>query len=69
MIWQRKDKETIIKTCFALFPTKIGGYWIWLQRYYKTWDFIHYGGTCYGYVPHWFIEKDDIEAYVRAKDL
>jgi hypothetical protein len=66
MIWPTKDKETIIKTCFALFPKKIGDYWVWLSHYYKTWDCMWRGGWLY-YTPIWFIEKEDAEAYVRAK--
>ena len=67
MIWQIKDKEEIIKTRFALFPVKIGAYWVWLSRYYKTWDAaISDCGTTI-YVPHWFVNKEDIEIYVRAK--
>jgi len=56
MIWEIKNKEHRLKTCFALFPKKIGDYRIWLQRYYKTWDFV--GNSIYAsYVPHWFIFK------------
>lgn len=66
MIWEIKDKEHTIKTCFALFPKKIGDYRIWLQRYYKTWDLM--GNSIYAsYVPHWFILKEDAEEYVRKK--
>jgi hypothetical protein len=63
MIWKIKDKEHTIKTCFAFFPKKIGDYRVWLQRYYKTWDFVSYSG----YVPHWFIHKGVAEDYVRKK--
>lgn len=66
MVWQIKDKEEVIKTCFALFPKKIGDYRVWLSRYYKTWDY-YSQGVYSGYVPHWFIDKEDVEIYVRAK--
>jgi hypothetical protein len=66
VIWEIKDKEHTIKTCFAFFPKRIGDYRIWLQRYYKTWDFL--GNSIYSsYVPHWFIYKENAEEYVRKK--
>ena len=66
MIWEIKDKEHTIKTCFALFPKRIGDYRIWLQRYYKTWDFL--GNSIYSrYEPHLFIYKENAEEYVRKK--
>lgn len=69
MIWEIKDKEHTVKTCFALFPTKIGDYRVWLQRYYKTWDGV--GPTWHAapmwYTPHWFVFKEDAEEYVRKK--
>lgn len=70
MIWRIRDKEEKVKTCFALFPKKIGDYRLWLSRYYKTWDCVR-GGGLYGnqYIAHWFIYKEDAEAYVRAKAL
>ena len=66
MIWKIKDKEEVVKTCFALFPKKIGDYRVWLSRYYKTWDY-SYQGIYSGYVAHWFIHKEDAENYVKEK--
>lgn len=66
MIWEIKDKEHTVKTCFALFPKKIGDYRVWLQRYYETWDLRGCGSYAH-YVPHWFIYKEDAEEYVRKK--
>lgn len=66
MIWFVKDKETIIKTCFAIFPKRIGGYRLWLHRYWKTWDYI-YDGIFSGYVSHYFAFKEDAEKYVNGK--
>ena len=70
MIWEITSKEQKIKTCFALFPKKIGDYRIWLSRYYKTWDLIR-GGGLYGnsYVPHWFIFKENAINYVKSKNM
>lgn len=68
MIWTIKDKEKAIKTCFALFPKRIGDYRLWLYKYYKTWDYI--GNNIYSsYVPHWFVDKQAAEEYVRKKML
>ena len=66
MKWLIKDKETVIKTCFALFPKRIGDYRIWLSLYYKTWDY-YYEGIYSGYVPHWFINKEDAQKHVEDK--
>ena len=68
MIWRIKDKEEIVKTCFALFPKKIGDCWVWLQPYYKTYT-LYYCGIYSGYKEHLFIYKDDAEQYVRDKNL
>lgn len=68
MIWTIRDKEKTIKTCFALFPKRIGDFRLWLHKYYKTWDFV--GNSIYsGYAPHWFIYKEAAEEYVRKKTL
>ena len=68
MIWTIKNKEKQIKTCYALFPKRIGAYRLWLHKYYKTWDFV--GNSIYsGYVPHWFVYKEATEEYVRKKML
>lgn len=68
MKWLIKDKETVVKTCFALFPKRIGDYYVWLSRYYKTWDCCRHGGL-YGnaYFPHWFVNKEDALNYVKKK--
>lgn len=66
MIWVIKDKEKQIKTCYALFPKRIGDYRLQLHKYYKTWDFV--GNNIYSsYVPHWFVDKQAAEEYVYAK--
>ena len=68
MIWLIKNKEKHIKTCFALFPKRIGDYMLWLHKYYKTWDFV--GNSIYSsYVPHLFIDRQTAEDYVRKKML
>lgn len=68
MIWVIKDKEKTIKTCFALFPKRIGDYRLWLHKYYKTWDYM--GNNIYSsYVPHWFVYKEAAEEYVKKKLL
>ena len=66
MKWLIKDKETVVKTCFALFPKRIGDYCVWLSRYYKTWDY-SYQGIYSGYIPHWFVHKEDAIKYVEQK--
>ena len=66
MMWRIKDKETIIKTKFAIFPKRIGDYMIWLEEYYETYDYVSWEGCC-GYVPHWFINKADAVVYVNSK--
>lgn len=66
MKWLIKDKETIVKTCFAIFPKRIGDYRVWLSRYYKTWDY-HSQGIYSGYVSHWFVYKDEALKYVEDK--
>ena len=70
MLWKaiEANKEAQIKTCFALFPKKIGQYVIWLQRYYKTWDWA-YMDVYSGYFPRYFISKEAAIAYVRKKKL
>ena len=66
MIWTIRDKEKTIKTCFALFPKRIGDFRLWLHEYYKTWDFV--GNSLYsGYAPHRFVYKEAAEEYVRKK--
>ena len=66
MIWVVKNKEYEIKTCFALFPKRIGDYRVWLHKYYKTWDFYSHGVySCY--TPHLFVFKENAEEYVRKK--
>lgn len=66
MKWLIKDKETVVKTCFALFPKRIGDYRVWLGRYYKTWDY-SYQGIYSGYIPHWFVHKEAALNYVKQK--
>lgn len=64
MKWAIKDKETIIKTKFAIFPKRIGDYMIWLEEYYETYDYVSWEDC---YVPHWFINKEDAVVYVNSK--
>lgn len=66
MIWAIKDKEAVVKTCFSIFPKRIGDHYVWLSRYYKTWDYFHQG-VYSGYVPHWFVHKDTALKYVEDK--
>lgn len=66
MIWEIKDKEHTIKTCFAFFPKRIGDYRVWLQKYYKTWDFV-VNSIYSGYIPHLFTYKENAEEYIRKK--
>lgn len=68
MVWLIKDKETVVKTCFAIFPKRIGDYRVWLSRYYKTWDWYH-NAVYSGYVPHWFVNKETALRYVERKIL
>lgn len=68
MKWVIKDKEYVVKTCFAIFPKKVGSYRIWLSRYYKTYDFV-YQGAYSNYVPHWFVYKEDAIKYVKKKAI
>lgn len=68
MIWQVKDKEVIIKKCFALLPKRIGDYRIWLSNYYKTWDY-YQQGPYEGYVEHCFVHKKDAVKYVEEKRI
>ena len=66
MKWIIKDKEYVVKTCFAILPKRIGSYMIWFSRYYKTYDFVHQGVySCY--VPHWFVNKEDAIEYIKNK--
>ena len=69
MVFQCKPKETKafkIKTCFALFPKRIDDKIVWLQRYYKTWDWA--GGGLYGwYAPILYIDKEAAELHVQFK--
>lgn len=66
MKWLIKNKESIIKKKFALFPKRIGQYRLWLHHYYETHDYI-YQGAYSGYIPHWFISKYDAIEYVKSK--
>jgi hypothetical protein len=68
MVWLRRtvDKEKIVKTCFAIFPKTIGDYKVWLQRYYKTWDWI-YRGVYSGYEPVCYLTKEEAEIHVKFK--
>ena len=68
MMWQIKCKESIIKTKFAFFPKRIGDYKIWLHKYYETYDFYH-DAVYSGYIPHWFVCKEDAEEYVKNKNI
>jgi hypothetical protein len=70
MIWERriKDKETTVKTCFALFPKTVGEYKVWLQRYYKTWDWVYYGlYSCYE--PNYYLTKEAAERQNKSSKL
>lgn len=66
MKWLIKDKETVVKTCFAILPKRIGYFRIWLQRYYKTYDWNNDPFYC-GYIPHLFIDKEDAIKYIDSK--
>ena len=66
MIWRIKDKEEIVRTCFAFFPKKIGEYRVWLSRYYKTWDWYCHG-PYYGYTARYFVFKENAENHVKEK--
>ena len=63
MVWEIIRKEYKYKKCFALFPKKIGDYMVWLSPYYKTWDLL----STWGYVPHWFVHKEDVIKYIEDK--
>jgi hypothetical protein len=66
MVWKRVDRETLVKTCFAIFPKKIGPYIVWFEKYYKTWDYFYDGlYTCY--VPHYFMSKEKALKHVEDK--
>ena len=69
MVFRCKPKETKdfkIKTCFAIFPKRIDDKIVWLQRYYKTWDWV--GGGLYGwYAPTFYITKEEAELHVKFK--
>ena len=69
MVFQVKPKEPKdfkIKTCFALFPKRIDDKIVWLQRYYKTWDWV--GGSLYAWLePNYYIEKETAELHVQIK--
>ncbi len=66
MKWRIKDKETVVKTCFAILPKRIGDYRVWLSRYYKTWDYF-YQGVYSGHIPHWFVFREEALKYVENK--
>ena len=68
MKWMIKNKETIIKLKFALLPKRIGDYRIWLHKYYETYGFYH-DAIYNGYIPHWFLTKEDAEEYVASKRI
>lgn len=68
MLWRIKNKEFIIKKCFALFPKRIGDYRIWLSCYYKTWDYYQQGPYA-GYIAHWFINEENAIKYVKEKRI
>lgn len=67
MIWPVRDKEQTLVTCFAIFPKRIGRWWVWLSKYYKTWDYV-YNDIYSCYVPHWFVDKEDAIKYIQAKE-
>jgi hypothetical protein len=66
MVWKQVDKETLVETRFAIFPKKIGSYIIWLEKYYRTWDY-SYDGIYTCYMPHYFISKEKALNHVEAK--
>jgi hypothetical protein len=68
MKWVIKEKESLVKTKFALLPKRIGDYRIWLHKYYETYDFYH-DAVYSGYIPHWFINEDDAMSYVESKHI
>ena len=59
-------KDHVIKVCFAIFPKRIGDYRIWLEYYYKTYDY-RCMAQYSGYYPHYFLNKDSVEKYVQNK--
>lgn len=64
IVWEIKDIEYTYKKCFAIFPKTIGSYRVWLNSYYKTWDYT----TCtYSYIPHFFVYKEDVIKYIENK--
>ena len=66
MMWQIKDKEYIVKTRFAIFPKRIGEYWVWLQNYYVNYDWVNNGqGGCY--IPHYYTSKKVCEYNIKQK--
>ena len=62
----KEDKNFKIKTCFAFLPKRIDDKIVWLQRYYKTWDWL-YAGTWSDYVPNYYIDKEAAELHVQVK--
>jgi hypothetical protein len=67
MIWQLKDKNTEVKTCFAFLPRKIDSCIVWLSKYYKVYDEYYYIYHSYPEVciPHLFLYKEDAEQYLE----
>lgn len=65
MVWKiTKDLEMTYEKRFALIPTEIDGYMVWLSPYYKTWD---YTNITYGYIPRLFIYEKDVINYIEKK--
>ena len=63
MIREIKNKEYVYKKRFALFPRKIGNYFVWLSPYYKTWD-LHWCGV---WEPILFVSEEKVIDYIRKK--
>lgn len=57
MIWKMKQSprigDTRIRRRFALIPTRVGNYWVWLQWYFVQEEFCRY-------------VVDDVVPYVKS---
>lgn len=47
MRWNGKEKNNGWKTYFALFPTKIGDTYVWLEPYIRRWEGYYYNVDFY----------------------
>lgn len=67
MVWKIVPKEEKVKLRFALFPKKIQGYYVWLQRYAVVYDYL-YSGIYSAVTPNYFLNKQDAESYLKNRD-